>query len=164
MNKVLAAMGIVVVGGGLSLCGLCGTTRDAAKRVGGLGTVAVANAQVAPALTAAFPVGTSATTQAQTKTIALAIRGMTCGGCVVGVRTVLARLPGVSRAEVTYKTSRAVVTYDPARVSVEQMTAAIKTLGYTATVVAVHGAPFEVVAQQLGHQVAQAQDKKKVTR
>lgn len=137
MHKMLAAIGVVVVGGGLSLCGLCGTARTASGRGGGPGSVAVANAQMALAPTAVRPAGTSATTQAEAKTITLAIQGMTCGGCVVGVRTVLARLPGVSKAEVSYKTRRAVVTYDPARVSVAQMTAAIRTLGYTATVVAV---------------------------
>ena len=63
------------------------------------------------------------------------MQGMDCAGCVVGVRTVLKRLPGVSKAEVTYETRRAVVTYDPAKVTVEQMIAAIKTLKYTATVV-----------------------------
>jgi len=61
---------------------------------------------------------------------------MTCGGCVFGVRKVLTRLKGVSRAEVTYEDSRAVVTYDPAAVTVAQVAAAIKTLGYTATVIA----------------------------
>ncbi|MDO8502123.1 MAG: heavy metal-associated domain-containing protein [Gemmatimonadaceae bacterium] len=64
------------------------------------------------------------------------IQGMTCGGCVFGVRKVLRRLPGVSKAVVTYEESRAVVTYDPAMVTIAQMAAAIKTLGYNATVVA----------------------------
>ncbi|MEO7822712.1 MAG: heavy metal-associated domain-containing protein, partial [Gemmatimonadaceae bacterium] len=69
-------------------------------------------------------------------TVTLKVDGMTCGGCVYGVRKVLTRLPGVSKAEVTYEQSRAVVTYKPAAVTVAKMIAAIKTLGYTATVVA----------------------------
>jgi len=72
----------------------------------------------------------------RTKTVTFNIEGMTCGGCVLGVRKVLTRLPGVSKADVTYEESRAVVTYDPAAVTLAQMTAAIKTLGYKATVVA----------------------------
>lgn len=61
---------------------------------------------------------------------------MTCGGCVLGVRKVLTRLPGVTTADVSYEGQRAKVSYDPTKVTVAQMVAAIKTLGYTATVVA----------------------------
>ncbi len=60
---------------------------------------------------------------------------MTCGGCVIGVRTVLTRLDGVSKADVSYEDQRAVVTYDPAKVTIQQMIAAIGTLGYKATVI-----------------------------
>lgn len=136
MHKMLAAIGVVVVGGGLSLCGLCGAARTIAGRVGGGASIAAANAQMTPVWTDVRAAGTSAAIQPATKTITLAIQGMTCGGCVVGVRTVLGRLPGISKVEVTYKTGRAVVVYDAARVSVAQMAAAIRTLGYTATVVA----------------------------
>lgn len=69
------------------------------------------------------------------KTDTLHVEGMTCGGCVVGVRKVLTRLAGVTKAEVSYEHSRAVVTYDPQKVTVEQMIEAIKTLGYKASVV-----------------------------
>ncbi|MBA2689118.1 MAG: heavy-metal-associated domain-containing protein [Gemmatimonadaceae bacterium] len=72
----------------------------------------------------------------RTKTVTLKVEGMTCGGCVYGVRKVLARLRGVSKADVTYEQSRADVTYDPAVVTVAKMIAAIRTLGYAATVVA----------------------------
>jgi copper chaperone CopZ len=61
---------------------------------------------------------------------------MTCGGCTLATRKVLTRLPGVVRADVTYDPQQAVVTYDPAKVTVAQMIAAVKTLNYTATVVA----------------------------
>ncbi len=60
---------------------------------------------------------------------------MTCGGCAIGVRRVLTRLDGVREADVSYEQQRAVVTYDTTKVTVEQMIAAIKTLGYKATVV-----------------------------
>ena len=50
--------------------------------------------------------------------------------------TVLKRLPGVTKADVSYEKGTAVVKYDPAKVTVAQMVAAIKTLGYTATKVA----------------------------
>ena len=74
------------------------------------------------------------------KTVTLAVHGMTCGGCVVGTRTVLTRLKGVTKAEVSYEKGTAVVTYDPARVTVAQMIEAIATLHYTATLVSPVGA------------------------
>lgn len=72
--------------------------------------------------------------QLQPRVVTFHVKGMTCGGCVYGVRKVLTRLPGVLKADVSYEQSSAVVTYDPAKVTVEKMTAAIGTLGYTATV------------------------------
>ncbi len=71
----------------------------------------------------------------KTETVTLKVAGMTCGGCVYGVRKVLTRLPGVSKADVSYERSRAVITYNPAAVTVGKMIAAIKTLGYIATAV-----------------------------
>lgn len=66
--------------------------------------------------------------------VTLQVEGMTCGGCTLATRKVLTRLDGVEKAGVTYELSRAVVTFDPRKVSVPQMIAAIKTLGYRATV------------------------------
>jgi copper chaperone CopZ len=59
---------------------------------------------------------------------------MTCGGCVIGTRTVLKRLPGVIKTDVSYEDGSATVTYDPDKVTAEQMITAINTLGYTASV------------------------------
>lgn len=69
------------------------------------------------------------------RTVTFAVRGMTCAGCVLSTRTVLTRLPGVTKADVSYEKGTAVVTYDPAKVTIAQMIAAIQTLKYTATVV-----------------------------
>lgn len=97
----------------------------------------VSAAYTAPALPP-LPNGTRIPTQAATaaRTVTFAVKGMTCGGCVIGTRTVLTRLPGVTKADVSYEKGRAVVTYDPRKVTIEEMVAAIKTLGYTATVLA----------------------------
>ncbi len=73
---------------------------------------------------------------AEEKTVALKVEGMTCGGCAIATRKALARLPGVSKVEVSYEQQRAVITYDPARVTVEEMIGAAKVLGYTASVIA----------------------------
>lgn len=117
MNKMLAAISALAVGGGLSLCDVCGAPRSAAA------------AKSAPQVA-------SVPHAAETRIVTFKVEGMTCGGCVIGVRKVLTRLAGVSKADVSYERSRAVVTYDPEVVTVQQMVAAIKTLGYTATVVA----------------------------
>lgn len=60
---------------------------------------------------------------------------------MLGTRKVLTRLPGVAKADVSYEKGTAVVTYDLSKVTVEQMLAAIKTLGYTATPVAPAAVP-----------------------
>ena len=108
--------------------------------IGAIGTFSVcdlcqpaAEGQPAPAAIAS-PQGQA---QLEPKTVTFHVKGMTCGGCVYGVRKVLTRLPGVLEADVSYEQSRAVVTYDPAKVTVEEMAEAIRTLGYAATVVKV---------------------------
>jgi mercuric ion binding protein len=110
---------------GLSLCDLCGS--------GDAGTTSV-SAHAAYAATVGSSWAADRTGRAsELETVTLKVEGMTCGGCVIGVRKVLTRLDGVSKADVSYETQRAVVTYDPAKVTVQQMIAAIKTLGYKAT-------------------------------
>lgn len=122
MNKIAATLGVLVISGGLSICELC-DTNNASQLVDGYQLVSVAGAQ-----------SLSLPRAPATKSVVLKIKGMTCGGCVLGVRKVLTRLSGVSKADVSYEKSRAVVTYDPARVTTSQMIAAIKTLGYSATI------------------------------
>ncbi len=136
MNKLAATLGVLVAGGGLSLCDFCDTDR-ASRRGATHEFISVADARTPGRSGFAAEISNVAPVPAPaTKTVTFKIQGMTCGGCVFGVRKVLSRLPGVSKANVTYEDSRAVVTYDPAMVTVGQMTAAIKTLGYNATVVA----------------------------
>ena len=135
MKMMVATLGVLVVGGGLSLCDLCG---GGSNVVAGAQPVRAASASTPSArdyLPAGRFVGAGVVTSVKTRTVTFKIEGMTCGGCVIGVRQVLKRLPGVSKADVTYEESRAVVIYDPAKVTVEQMAAAIATLGYKATVV-----------------------------
>ena len=150
MNKTLATVGLLAVTGALSICDLCGSgTPGSVARVGFVST-----AQAAPAGTSrqslppdAVPAvsGVAEPTDAvvhaadaqapASRTVTLAVRGMTCGGCVLATRTTLTRLPGVTKADVSYERGTALVTYDPAKVTVARMIAAIRTLHYTATVV-----------------------------
>jgi copper chaperone CopZ len=91
---------------------------------------ATADAQNSVAMGPAVPAGRIA----EVRKVTLEIDGMTCGGCAVSTRATLLRLPGVAKAEVSLAPGRAVVVFDPAKTSVEKMIAAIKQLGYTATV------------------------------
>lgn len=116
MNKILATVGILAVGGVLSICDVCGATNSAAA------------AKSTPPVATVSPA-------AGIRIVTFKVEGMTCGGCAFAVRRVLTRLAGVSKVDVTYEPSRAVVAYDPSVVTVEQMVAAIKTLGYKATAV-----------------------------
>jgi mercuric transport protein len=132
MVKLLAVLGTLGAVGTLSLCDLC--DRGPHYTAGSLTAAAYA---AAPAtLPAAGAAARTAAPATDPRTVTLDVQGMTCGGCVIGVRKVLTRLRGVTKASVSYEQHRAVVTYDPAKVTVQQMIAAIKTLGYTATEVA----------------------------
>jgi copper chaperone len=67
------------------------------------------------------------------ETIVLKVKGMSCGGCVKSVTSVLTGLEGVSRAEVSLEKGEALVEYDPAGASREQMAAAIEDAGFEAS-------------------------------
>jgi mercuric transport protein len=110
MNSILSGIAAAGLIGTVAVCDLCPRPVEAASR------------------------GSVQAIQAEVKTVTFRVQGMTCGGCTIATRTVLERLEGVKKAEVSYEKSRAVVTYDPTKVSVSQMIAAVKTLGYTATV------------------------------
>lgn len=125
MNNALTAVAVLGATTVLSICELCVPGARPTARLTGI--VRVASAAPAPLATAQ---------ERTTKTVTLKVVGMTCGGCVLGTRKVLTRLPGVSKADVSYEKGTAVVTYDPAKVTVAQMIAAIKTLNYTATATA----------------------------
>jgi hypothetical protein len=103
---VYGALGVGAVAG-LSTCDLCGPGHQAAQLVS-LQTAHAAPLQVSRPADRAAPA-------TDPKTVRFKVDGMTCGGCVIGVRTVLTRLDGVSKADVSYEDQRAVVTYDPAK-------------------------------------------------
>jgi len=67
------------------------------------------------------------------QTTILRIQGMTCGGCVNSVKTVLERLSGVSQADVSLENAEAVVQYDPSLANIDQLKAAISDAGFEVT-------------------------------
>lgn len=119
MTKAILILGMIGVTGAVPLCDICGPRVEVKAMAASEHSAASDYASVARAA----------------DTVTLHVEGMTCAGCVIGVRKVLTKLEGVSKAEVSYETKRAVVTFDKSKVTVDQMIAAIKTLGYTATVV-----------------------------
>ena len=120
-SMLMLMLGATLVGG-LAICDWCETP-----------TALAASTAPAPA-GSGTKWGPNAEALDTSQQVVLHIEGMTCGGCTLATRKVLTRLDGVEKAVVTYEPPRAVVTFDPRKVSVPQMIAAIKTLGYRATV------------------------------
>lgn len=127
MTSTLLTLGILGVTGVALICGACKPAP------------ATSETSLVPAAYAT-PTGVGATSAAvpavEPRRVTLSIEGMTCGSCVISARKVLTRLDGVRSADVSYENKRAVVTYDASKVTIEQMIAAIETLGYKATPIA----------------------------
>lgn len=119
MKRLLASTMAFGVTGVFALCDLCGPSPASAATRGVPASIAGAT----------WPPPPSA---AADTTVVFDVVGMTCGGCVLGVRAALARLDGVRSSIVTYEPPRAVVTFDAQRVNVAGIAAAIRKLGYTA--------------------------------
>jgi copper chaperone len=66
-------------------------------------------------------------------TMVLKVGGMSCGGCVKSVTTVLEALPGVAKADVSLANGEAVVTYEADKVSRERMVQVIDDAGFEAS-------------------------------
>ncbi len=71
---------------------------------------------------------------AATKTVTLAVPGMTCAACPITVKTALAKVDGVERTDVSFEQREAVVTYDDAKTTVVALTKATAGAGYPSTV------------------------------
>jgi mercuric ion transport protein len=70
-------------------------------------------------------------------TTTVAIKGMTCGGCVAKVEERLDRLQGVESFDVSLPQGEAHVVYDPAATTPEAIAAAVRETGFAAAVRAV---------------------------
>lgn len=67
-------------------------------------------------------------------TVVLTVSGMHCEGCASGIESMVKRVAGVIKTDVSYKTRQAVVRYDAAKTSPQKIIAAIEKLGYKAAV------------------------------
>ena len=64
------------------------------------------------------------------ETLTLNIKGMTCGGCVKSVTSVLEKIAGVSSVEVSLEQNRATIAYNPEQAKPAQFKAAIEDAGF----------------------------------
>ncbi len=64
----------------------------------------------------------------------LAVRGMTCGGCVAAVKLQLERTDGVTAYEVSLERAEAHVTYDPQRTEPKKIAESVSKTGFSASV------------------------------
>lgn len=69
---------------------------------------------------------------AEQQTLVLDIKGMHCTGCASGIKAMLKRVDGVTKAGVSFEDRVATVTYDPAKVNAEKIVEAIEKMGYKA--------------------------------
>jgi copper chaperone len=64
----------------------------------------------------------------------LAIKGMTCGGCVAAVKVQLKKTEGVSTYDVSLEKAQADVTYDPAKTDPKKIAEFVSKTGFEASV------------------------------
>ena len=67
------------------------------------------------------------------QTVTLSIPGMSCSACPLTVKLALNKVPGVSRADVSYEKLQAVVSFDDAKTSVDKLREATSNAGYPST-------------------------------
>ena len=67
---------------------------------------------------------------AASRTITLSVPTMDCPVCPITVKRALAKVPGVSQAEVNFEKRQATVQFDDTRTTVEALTRATKDAGY----------------------------------
>lgn len=76
----------------------------------------------------------SAPSFAGSKSVTLAVPGMTCELCPATVKKALSKVPGVSSVAVSFEKREAVVSFDDSKVSVDALTNATTNVGYPSTV------------------------------
>ncbi|MGE0454761.1 MAG: heavy-metal-associated domain-containing protein [Vicinamibacteria bacterium] len=85
-------------------------------------------------LLAVFVLGFAELAAAGEARTTLAVKGMTCGGCVAAVKVQLKRTEGVTAYEVGLENAEAVVSYDPSRTEPKKIADSVSKTGFAATV------------------------------
>ena len=77
----------------------------------------------------------SAAVTADAETVVLAVSGMTCNACAIGIEKSLTKVPGVQAASVDFDGAQATVYVDPGGVSNDELLEAVQSAGeYTAQI------------------------------
>lgn len=71
---------------------------------------------------------------AASRSVTLAVSGMTCSTCPITVKKALSRVAGVASVEVRFEQKLATVSYDDTKATPEALIAAIEQAGFAATV------------------------------
>jgi mercuric transport protein len=88
---------------------------------------------------------------AATKTVALEVKGWTCGSCAVSTKIALKKLEGVENVKTDHDKGEVVVTYDDAKVTPQRMIEGIGKIGYSASVkTIVEGVPAPNALEKAG--------------
>ncbi len=67
---------------------------------------------------------------AKTQTVSLNVPTMDCATCPITIKAALLKVPGVSKAKVSYERREAVVVFDDSKVSVDDLKKATSDAGY----------------------------------
>ena len=76
----------------------------------------------------------ASTLGAASKTVTLAVPGMTCATCPITVKKALTKVAGVAKVDVKLDKLQAVVTFDDAKTTIAALTKATTDAGYPSTV------------------------------
>lgn len=77
---------------------------------------------------------TSLTAWAKPQTVTLDLPTMNCAMCPITVKKALAKVDGVSRAEVSYEDKEAMVTFDDEKTSADALIEATTNAGFPSTI------------------------------
>jgi len=88
---------------------------------------------------AAWPAFGGGAAAAAERTVTLDVYSMNCPSCPYIVRQTLARVGGVRKVVVSYRTKTAIITYDDARTGPDALTAATARIGFPSKVVKTEG-------------------------
>lgn len=77
----------------------------------------------------------ASTAWASPKTVSLSVPTMDCPVCPITVKQALTKVPGVTRAEVSFDKRQATITFDDAKTNVEALTRATASAGYPSTLI-----------------------------
>jgi mercuric ion binding protein len=71
------------------------------------------------------------------KTVTLSVPGMTCAACPITVKVALTKIPGVSKADVSYEKRQATVFFDDTKTNTAALTRATADAGYPSQAIGV---------------------------